>query len=278
MATEDMGRLARLTVLAAAIASVANLAGGIIFSSRLLILNGLTCVANLVTAIAGLWFYRETLKPPDADHPLGHAGYSFSSAVFTLVVYAFIMGLGVDEVANPTPYRVAGYAWTVPAGVLALYTLSVLVARRVGRGLEVYANLTTSEIAESVIALALTPLAHEYSYMIDRAGAASLLAYLAYQVAVNTRDVLRKLSLPSPPPEVVEGLKRDFELMGVKVKDLRLRTIAGSQVSGYAVISVPSEESVEEAHAIADRLERVAKSKYNVDLVVHIEPEMRSNA
>jgi len=59
LANEDMGRLARLTVLAAAIASVANLAGGIIFSSRLLILNGLTCVANLVTAIAGLWFYRE---------------------------------------------------------------------------------------------------------------------------------------------------------------------------------------------------------------------------
>jgi len=83
LANEDMGRLARLTVLAAAIASVANLAGGVIFSSRLLILNGLTCVANLVTAIAGLWFYREALKPPDADHPLGHAGYSFSSAAFT---------------------------------------------------------------------------------------------------------------------------------------------------------------------------------------------------
>jgi len=66
LANEDMGRLARLTVLAAAIASVANLAGGIIFSSRLLILNGLTCVANLVTAIAGLWFYRETLKPATA--------------------------------------------------------------------------------------------------------------------------------------------------------------------------------------------------------------------
>lgn len=264
-------RLLTIAVLSAAIASVANLAGGIVFHSRILVINGLTCVANLVTAVVGSEYYIRSLQPPDADHPLGHAGYGFSSAAFTLIVYAFVLGLGIDEVANPTPYRVSGFAWTVPAGVAALYTASVLASRRVGGAAKVYADVTTSEIAESLVALVVTPLAHSYGYLVDRAGALAMLLYLAYQVASNTRGLLYELSLPSPPKSLVDSIRRDLSAMGYEVRDIRLRTV-GPQVAGYAVVLMPPRESVEEAHRRADEIERFVKLKYNVDLVVHVEP------
>ncbi|MGC9210220.1 MAG: cation diffusion facilitator family transporter [Acidilobus sp.] len=265
--------LLRITIAAAAIASVANILGGITFHSRLLVLNGLTCIANLVTTVVSSFYYLKSMMPPDKDHPLGHAGYSFSSAVFALLVYAFVLGLGVDEVLNPSPYRVSGIAWTVPLGVAVLYSIAVLAGKSVGGEVEVYANLTTSEIAESLVALVITPLAHSYGYWIDRLGALGMLIYLAYQVVTNGRSVLYELSMPSPPPELVNRLINDIRSMGYEVKDLRLRSIARSQVIGYVVIGVPSDLSVEEAHKAADLLERLAKSKYNVDLVVHVEPK-----
>ncbi len=276
MGEGGLGRATRLltvTIASAAVASVANLVGGIVFDSRILVLNGLTCVANLVTAVVGARYYLRSLQPPDSDHPLGHAGYGFSSAVFTLLVYAFVLGLGIDEVLNPTPYRVSGLAWSVPVAVALLYTGSVLASRGVGGSARVYSEVTTSEIAESLAALVVTALAHSYGYMIDRLGALAVLAYLAYQVASNARGVLYELSLPSPPQSLVDSLRGDLESMGFEVKDIRLRSIAGSQVAGYAVILVPPYESVEEAHRKADQLERFARSKYNVDLVVHVEPK-----
>ncbi|MGC9072224.1 MAG: cation diffusion facilitator family transporter [Acidilobus sp.] len=273
------GTLLSLTIAAAVIASATNLAGGILFHSRILVLNGLTCIANLVTTVVGSIYYLKSVMPPDSDHPMGHAGYGFSSAVFTLLVYAFVLGLGVDEVVNPAPYRVSGVAWAVPAGVAVLYTVAVLAGRRIGGEMEVYANVTTSEIAESLVALVVTPLAHAYGYWIDRLGAAVMLVYLAYQVFSNTRGVLYELSLPSPPPDIVSRLRDDIKSMGYEVKDLRLRSVARSQVIGYAIIIMPPDQSVEEAHGAADRLERLAKMKYNVDLVVHVEPKTpRSNA
>ncbi len=270
-AAQRARRLLTLAIASAAVASVANLAGGVVFHSRILVLNGLTCVANLVTAVIGTTYYLRSLQPPDADHPLGHAGYGYSSATFTLMVYAFVLGLGVDEVANPTPYRVSGLAWTVPAGVAVLYTASVMTSRRVGGAVRVYADVTTSEIAESLVALVVTSLAHAYGYVIDRVGAIVMLLYLAYQVINNARGLLYELSLPSPPTTLVESIRRDLGGMGYDVKDIRLRRV-GSQVAGYAVLLVPPEESVEEAHRRADEIERFVKAKYGVDLVVHVEP------
>jgi divalent metal cation (Fe/Co/Zn/Cd) transporter len=270
---EEAKRILMISITAAALASVLNTAGGVVFHSRLLVINGLTCIANLVVIISNTYFYRKELEPEDLDHPFGHAGYSLSASVLTLLVYAFILGLGVDEVLNPSSYSVAGMAWLVPLVVAGLYTASVITIRRLGEQFVTYSNVTTSEIAESLVALAVLPLAHYMSFEIDRLGAAAMLIYLAYQIIANSKTILYKVTGPAPPRSVSEGLTKDISSMGVKVKDLKLRSVGDNYVAGYVIIETPPTESVEAAHELADKIETMALEKYNVKLVVHIEPE-----
>jgi len=266
-------RYVATVVLVALLASVLNTAGGLIFNSRLLIVNGLTCIANFLVAIANVYFYRRQLEPEDVDHPMGHAGYSLSASVTTLLVYAFVLGLGIDEVLNPSSYSVSGSAWIVPLVVALMYSASVLMSRRLSGGFLVYSNVTTSEIAESLVALVALPFAHAFSFEIDRAAAAGMLSYLAYQVAINSKGVIYKVTGPAPPPKVYSGLLNDVKSLGVKVKDLKLRSVGDNYVSGYIVVEVPPAESVKAAHELADRIESLALTKYNMRLVVHVEPE-----
>ncbi|ADL19548.1 Cation efflux protein CzrB [Acidilobus saccharovorans 345-15] len=270
---DEAKRILMISITAAALASVLNTVGGVAFHSRLLVINGLTCIANLVVIISNAYFYRKELEPEDLDHPFGHAGYSLSASVLTLLVYAFILGLGVDEVLNPSRYSVAGMAWLVPLIVAGLYTVSVITVRRLGEQFVTYSNVTTSEIAESLVALAVLPLAHYVSFEIDRLGAAAMLIYLAYQVITNSKAILYKVTGPAPPRSVSEGLTKDISSMGVKVKDLKLRSVGDNYVAGYVIIEAPPTESVEAAHELADKIEIMALEKYNVKLVVHIEPE-----
>ncbi len=260
-------------IIAAAVASILNTVGGLLFNSRLLIINGLTCIANLVIAATNLYFYRKEMEPEDVDHPFGHAGYSLSASVFALLVYAFILGLGIDEVLNPRPYRVSSVAWTIPLVVAINYVIAVIYSRRLGGQFMTYSNLTTSEIAESLVALLVLPAAHYISFEIDRIGAVVMLTYLAYQIAVNSKDVLYNITGPAPSKSLYFNLYKEAESLGVSVYDLRLRRVGDRSVAGYMVIRVPSNESVAQAHAIADTIERAALEKYNVKLIVHVEPE-----
>ncbi len=264
-----------LIVAFALAAAVLNLTGGVLFDSKVLIVNGLTCVANFVTALGTVMLMREASKPPDVEHQFGHAGYAVGASVITMIVYAFTMGLGVEEVWVPKRYEVNRLAWVVPLAVLVLYSLAMWVLRGRKGGYSAYSSMTWGELAESAVALAATPLAHYVSFWFDWAAATGLLGYYSVQIALGARDVIYRITVPSPPKELYESVRRDIEGLGVEVKELRLRVLGYTDVGGYAVIGVDPQANVVEAHYIASSVESLVRDKYGIALVVHVEPRDR---
>ena len=262
-----------ITIAVSAAASALNLWGGLFFDSKTLFINGLTCVANFVAALLTAHLVRMSLEPPDRDHPFGHSGLGLGASAVTIVIYAFVLGLSVDELASLRPYRVNGLGLVIPAVVMLLYSASYVTSRRYGGAYSTYSSLTTSEIAESAVALAIVPLAAAYGYWIDWAGAVGLLAYYSVQVALNLRSLVARMAMPAAPREIYEGLVREATAMGVEVRDLRLRVYGYDDVGGYMVIAVPPGMDVRTAHEIADRIESLAMTKYGVRLMVHVEPK-----
>ena len=267
-----------VTIAASAAASALNLWGGLVFDSKTLIINGLTCIANFVAALVTAHLVRMSLEPPDRDHPFGHSGLGLGASAIAIVIYAFVLGLSVDELANLRPYRVSSLGLVIPAVVMLLYSASYAVGRRYGGAYSTYSSLTTSEIAESAVAMLVIPLASAYGYWIDWAGAVGLLAYYSVQVALNLKSLVARMAMPAASRDVYEGLIREATAMGAEVRDLRLRVYGYDDVGGYMVIAVPPGMDVREAHEIADRIESAAMSKYRVRLMVHVEPKEESKA
>ena len=73
--------------------------------------------------------------------------------------------------------------------------------------------------------------------------------------------------------EIIRDIEMEMSGLGVRVERIRVRRIIEDVYHGDVTVSLPPQMSVEEAHEIADEIEKTLKEKYNIDVTVHIEPK-----
>jgi len=259
----------------ASLGSIAKIFGGIEFGSRALFIDALTCIANLVALALTTHFLRLSLAPPDEDHPYGHYRVALGGPFSTLLAYSFIGGIAVTELINVEPYRVSIYA-AICAGLgLLLYLGAILRARSVGGALSTYAVFTWTEVFESSITIGAAVGGALLSYVIDYAGAIAITTFIFYELIKEGREFLTIIS-DITHPELVYKISRDLERHGFKVKYVRIRRVSHNVYQGDVTIVLDPSISLDEAHRIADKVERLLKEKYGVEVVVHVEPARSS--
>ena len=249
-----------------------KIAGGILYGSRALFVDALTSIANFVSIIATVYYYRKSLLPPDLDHHYGHHRLGFGGAFTTIMAYSFVAGLSVWELLSFEPYRVSPMAPFYAFLGFIFYAIAIFLSRRAGEYFAPYAVFTVSELIESVTVIVASFLGSVYYYLIDYAGAVVIVGYLFYELYDIARDFIKVMSDIAPEPSLVKNIRREVEEMGLKVISIRLRMIRRGYYQGDIVIRVDPSMSVEEAHRVADEVEKRLKEKYNVDVIVHVEP------
>ncbi|RLG84894.1 MAG: cation transporter [Thermoprotei archaeon] len=263
-----------LVLLLAAGGALAKVLGGFLYGSRALMVDALTSIANMLALLGTVYYYRQSLMPPDEDHHYGHHRLSLGGVFVTLMTYSFVAGLAVAELLFTRSYSVDVKAPLAAAVGLALYSGAILVARRAGPQFSPYSVFTVSELIEGATVIAASFGGALYSYVIDLAGAYLVTAYIFYELYDVSQDFMRKMSDVAPPPGFVQQVVRDIESVtpGVKVKKIRLRCVTPGRYQGDVVIGMDPSKSVVEAHVVAQRIERVVRHRYGLDLVIHIEP------
>ena len=253
------------------IASAVKIAGGVLFGSRALFVDALTCVANAVAVLGTVYYYRASLHPPDEDHHYGHYRIGFTGVLVTLVAYSFVAGLSVARLAAFESYTVSIYAPATATAGFVLYLASVLASRKVGGFFAPYALFTVSELMESTVVIASSLAGALYSFLIDYAGAVAITAYIFYEVYETLRDVSVRISDVAPPPELLDVLYKELEGAGFLVKRARVRLVSEGVYHGDVVVVADPSISIREVH---ERLEKVEESlrKHGLDVSIHVEP------
>ncbi len=240
------------------------------YGSRALLVDGLTCIGNLVAG--GLLYVsiREARRPPDIDHPFGHGRLVYKGMQAMLVIYSFIAGFSAAVLAySATGYSVGeGASLYALAGTIA-YAGSVVLARSGGVAGEAYSGFTASEVLEGVVTTVSAYLGYAYSYEADLAGGVVILGYLVYEIAAESRR-LGLLVSDYVTPSVYRGVRRLLEERGFRVKRLRVRMVVPGEYHGDAVVEAPG-IPYEVADLLADEAVHLAKEEYGVDLTVHID-------
>ncbi len=249
-----------------------KIVGGVFYGSKALFIDALTCIANFVSIIATIYYYRKSLLPPDLDHHYGHHRLGFGGAFTTIMAYSFAAGLSIWELSSLEPYRVSPMAPFYAFLGFIFYAIAIFLSKRAGEYFAPYAVFTVSELIESVTVIVASLLGSVYSYLIDYAGAVVIVGYLFYELYDIARDFIKVMSDIAPEPSLVKNIRREVEEMGLKVISIRLRMIRRGYYQGDIVIRVDPSMNVEEAHRVADEVEKRLKEKYNVDVIVHVEP------
>ena len=252
-------------------AGIVKITGGLLYNSKSLLVDALTCIANVIALIAVLKFHLVSISPPDEDHPYGHERLAFGGVISTLLIYSFVAGVIIMELLDVAPYRVDINA-AIYAGVgFAIYFVVVILSRGVGKAFKTYSVMTVSELIESGVVVFAALGGALIIYYIDYIGAIALSAYLFVEIYAETRKLIRLISDIAPSREVREGIMKEFLSAGLEVKSLKLRVVGYNRIQGDAVISMREDEDLhkilEKVRSVKDRVAQL----YRADMSIEIE-------
>lgn len=251
--------------------------------------DALESIVNVVTAITALIAVRLAQRPADAALPYGYHKAEYFSAVLVgvMIVVAAILILreAVLGFLAPELPEAAVPGLLVSLGATAINVVWALVLMRHGRKARSPAleadgkHLLTDVISTAGVLVGLV--------LVYATGVAQLDAILAALVAINIlwsgwgviRDSVGGLMDVAVIPEAQRTI-RDV-IAGnadgaIEAHDIRTRRAGKVTFIDFHLV-VPGNMSVEEAHAICDRLE--AKLREAVDdtqITIHVEPENKA--
>ncbi len=275
-------------VLVNTILIVLKFLAGIFGGSQALIADAVHSVSDLFTDAVVLFGIRMGRKPPDQEHPFGHARIeTLASAIVGLALIATAVYLGIEAGLNiyrhteshPTALALFGAGLSIVAKE-ALYHYTVITGRRIKSQL-IVANAwhhRSDALSSVAVLLGVTVALIIPSLHILDAFAALVVSFFILKVGFDIlAKTLREFTDTAPPPQILnEILECTLSVDGViDAHDLRVRTSGGCyQVEIH--IAVDGRISVAEGHRIAKKVEgcMVEEIEDLERVIVHVDPVM----
>ena len=275
-------RVLILTLIANICVVVAKVLAGLAANSLSVLADAAHSSVDAWNNIMALVIAQLAAKAPDEDHPYGHAKFEtlgalaivafLSVTIYELVGSAIARLLGRGDVAEATP---------LVAGVMLVSAIiSFLVARYEERyGHEYHSEILLADAAHTksdvfaslgvLVGIGLVGLGYPKADAIFTLFVAVVIARAAARILKSTVPIL------VDQRAVDEATIRDITISTPGVMDcfdVRSRGRAG-EVFAELTITVEPTLNVEEAHLIADAVERgVANAVGAREVVVHVEP------
>lgn len=240
-------------------------------------------VLDIASSLGTLYAIREGLKPPDLDHHYGHGKFeslaAYTVAVFAIIAGFYIMAEVVQRALNVFSTQVG---WLSLLLVLLTVVVDIVLAGYNYVGFKKHASLAleanfVNYLGDAIrgtgvfVALFSATLGLYYLDIII----ATILVGILYRESFKLLRESSRILLDEAPMDIAWRARiAATRVDGVKnVKRIRARFMGNIPYIDIT-ITVPRDKTVEEAHLIADSVEREIKNEFkDADVVVHVEPE-----
>jgi cation diffusion facilitator family transporter len=284
-ALEGTGKLRALKLSAVAIFSVVliEVTIGLFVNSLAVLSDGLHALLDAFSTLMLFFAARASLKPPDEEHTYGHGKFE---AIGGLIAGIILVGVAL-LIFYEAGVRLMGNARVTEglelAGFFAIgYTLCVdffriTIFRKAGstHSASVKAGFydAVSDLSSTIIALLGFGLAAFGFFNGDSVASIFLGVMLIYLSIKLARASIIELS-DATSKEMTQKIEKAIlsEAGVLKNKSLRARQV-GSRTFIETTVQVPEVMSLDEAHALASRIETKLTGAFgDVDATIHIEP------
>ncbi len=287
-----MPGMTRLETIAAASVGIAMAVLGLkagawwLTGSVALFADAVESVVNVAAALAALAAIRVSARPPDAQHPYGHAKAEYFSAVLegALIIVAAVLILheAWSALQAPRVLEEAASGLVVSAiatGINAAWSAFLFRRGRASRSPALIADarhllsdvVTSGGVIVGVALVALTGIA-----WIDAALAALTAVNILFSGWQLMRESVGGLMDEAVPPEAlgrIRSLVATHAEGAIEAHDLRTRHSGRFTFVEFHLV-VPGDMTVTQAHEICDRVEAALKAELDSAVItIHVEPE-----
>jgi len=259
--------------------------------SAALFSDALESLVNVAASSLALYALVAGAKPPDRQHPYGHAKVELLSAVATgamiLVAAELIFQRAVTTLLHAAALAPLtgglglGLGLNAAAGVLngAWAVLLLRVSRRSPALRADARHLLTDVLTTFGIVVALIGAALLRLPILDPVIALAIAAQIAVLGGLTVLRSLSGLLDEAPPPRMtarVHDLVRTHATGALEAHDLRIRQAGPASFLEFHLV-VPGEMTVARAHDICDRIEGALRDEMpGVVITIHVEPEVKA--
>jgi len=283
---QSLERVAAASVLVALGVLALKTGAAWLTCSVALMADALESVVNVAAAGAALLAVRLSAKPPDANHPYGHAKAEYLSAVLegVLIVMAALLILhaawGAAMAPAPPEAAVAGLLVSLVATLGNGAWAAVLFRRgRAARSPALLADarhLLADVVSSAGVILGVAAVAATGILWLDPLMAALTALNILWSGSRLLRESVGGLMDEAVAPAVlarIEATLAGAATGALEAHDLRTRR-AGPTIFVEFHLVVPGALRVDEAHAICDRIEAALRAELAPAVItIHVEPE-----
>ena len=261
---------------------LAKMYAGVVSHSIALLADAFHTLSDCITSLALVLGYRIAFQPPDKEHPFGHQRFE----AVTSIVIGTLLGVVGFEFANRSMTKLLSretlrFSWMA---VVVLAT-SVVVKEWLARwalGLAERHNAESiradawhhrSDSVAALLVLVGMFLGERIWWMDGLLGllVSGLIVYVAYDIIREAaKDIMGRV-----PNSLEVSALNDIALRASdKIRDVHHVHMHeyGDHVEVTMHVRLPPETTLEEAHALASRLEELVQKELKWEATVHVEP------
>ena len=264
-----------------------KLAIGLILSSLAVTADAFNNLSDAASSIISFVGVKMAGKPADAEHPFGHGRIEYIAA---LIVSFLVIEVGFTFFKSSISKIMHPEEITFDPVPFIILILSILVKlwmaffnNKLGKRIDSKVMLATAaDSLGDVITTSATVISivicHFTSINVD--AIAGLIVYgiviwSGVSIAKDTLEPLIGQRVPSELYQKITDMVESYEGI-VGAHDLIVHNYGPNRSMATIHAEVPNDVSIEASHEIIDRIERDAKKKLNILLVIHMDPiEMR---
>lgn len=263
---------------------ISKLVIGLLSKSVSITADAVNNLADASSSIMTILGFKLSQKPPDEEHPYGHARMEYLSG---LAVAALIMVIGyqlakssIDKIIHPE--KVEFSAALVTVLILSIFVklwmayFNMSIGKIIGSKTLIATAADSRNDVISTTAVLISAVA-AYSLDINLDGIMGLIVavFILFSSMGIAKDTISPLLGEPADEELVklvynETLGFDKRVLGVH--DLMVHDYGPGQRFASEHVEVDSKENVIDIHEMIDDIEKMFYSKHNIHMVIHYDP------
>jgi len=262
---------------------VTKLVVGMIFQSIAVTADAVNNLTDAGSSVITLVGFKLSSKPADEEHPYGHARIEYVTGFIVSVV---IILLGIEliktsfqKILNPNPIN---FSYLTVAALIVSILIKLwqgLFYKNLGRRIESAALAATGQDSmNDVISTATVLVAIVFSKLTNiqndgymGVAVALFILYSGGQLVLETLNPLLGLA---PDPTLVADIEKEIlSYEGVLgIHDLMVHSYGPGKLFASVHVEVAAEGDLLASHDMIDNIEREVSDKFNLSLVIHMDP------
>ena len=268
--------------------SVAKVMIGLFVHSIAIMADAVNNIFDTISSVVTLLGFKLSEKPADREHPYGHGRIEYISGLLISII-VIIIGLqfiksSVLRILPPDVVKFDKLSFIIMILSILVKVFITILNKKAGNMIDSKAMKATSidslgDVFTTMVVI--VPMISSLFTEVQIDGYFGVLVSL--MIIKNGIEMIKETIGPilgeEPDKDLIEKIYKDLEAEPLikNVHDFHAHNYGPDNVYISLDVEMPAHLTIEEAHNVIDSWERTLEEKYNINIIIHVDPYMEED-